>query len=54
MVRLKTGIETDLAHALNSTGINHAFNTHQRSRYFYAGNDTVEEYFKQESEQVNS
>jgi hypothetical protein len=43
MFRLKTGNKANLVHALNSTGINHAFNTHQRRRYQYAGNDTVEE-----------
>jgi hypothetical protein len=43
MFKLETGIKANLIRALNSTGIDHAFNTHQHSRYQYAGNDTVEE-----------
>jgi hypothetical protein len=35
--------QSNLIRALNSTGIDHAFNTHQHSRYQYAGNDTVKE-----------
>jgi hypothetical protein len=43
MFELKTRNQSNLVHALNPTGISHAFNTHQRKRYQYAGNDSVEE-----------
>jgi hypothetical protein len=45
MFELKARNQSNRVHALNPTGIGHAFNTHQRKRYQYAGND---------SEQANS
>jgi hypothetical protein len=42
-VQIGSWNQSNLIHALNSTGIDHAFNTHQYSRYQYARNDTVNE-----------